>query len=582
MLKLRRVNKMKNSEKKTKIEILDCTIRDGGYVNCWDFDFMLARETYRALSKSGVDYVELGYHGTEKYFDKNKYGAFRFCQTRLISDICSGINGARVALMVDHGKYELGDLFGYVGSPVKLIRSAFHKNNFKEALENLIKIKKMGFEVSANFMGFVSYSKKEIKELLSTLKDLPIDYAYVADTYGSMFPDQLAVIFEPLLEIKHVRWGFHPHNNLQMAFANSLAAIKAGAQIIDSSVFGMGRGAGNLPTEVMLAYLHRQQPDKYNVIPVLNLIDHYYNDLHKQCGWGYNLPYMLSGTYGCHPNYASNLVERKEYDIEDIWNIMEAITVQNPIGFKKELVDNVLRKGIFGKKVNAGANANSRLFNGDRPRVSYINRHKEKDFLILANGPTLKQFQSDIQAFIDKYKPVVMGGNYLGGMFMPDYHVFTNKRRFVDYVGSVAKKSKLMISQHLPKEMIADYVNRDYELIYYEDSMENAFAIQDGVISANCRTVAVLLAGVALVMGAKRIFIVGMDGYMATSPKGIYHFYNEKNEAEQIDDLKEKHNWNLNYLKQIDSYMVEQGGEGLHIITPTNYKEFYKGLKNYL
>jgi 4-hydroxy 2-oxovalerate aldolase len=112
--------------------------------------------------------------------------------------------------------------------------------------------------------------------------------------------------------------------------------------------------------------------------------------------------------------------------------------------------------------------------------------------------------------------------------------------------------------------------------------MENPFAIQDGIISANCRTVAVLLAGVALVMGAKRLFIAGMDGYMATSNDGVYHFYNEKNEAEQLDALKEKHNWNLNYLKQIDAYMIEQGGEGLHILTPTNYKEFYKGLKNYL
>src|SRR3989339_2185206 len=382
-----------------EIKVLDCTIRDGGYVNNWDFDLKLVRETYRALSKAGVDYVELGYHGTEKYFDVNKYGRFRFSAANNINHVCAGIDGAEVALMVDHGKYDIEDIVQYQDTPVRLIRAAFHKDKIAEALKLLHKVKQLGFAVSANFMGFASYTQAERDLMLVLLRDYPIDYAYVADTYGSMFPEQVTELFLPLLEIKTIKWGFHPHNNLKMAFANSLAAIKAGAQIIDSSVFGMGRGAGNLPTEVMLAYLHRQQPDKYNVIPVLKLIDHYYNDLHKQCGWGYNLPYMLSGTYGCHPNYASNLVERKEYDIEDIWNIMEAITVQNPIGFKKELVDNVLRKGIFGKKVNAGANANSRLFNGDRPRVSYINRHKEKDFLILANGPTLKQFQSDIQAF---------------------------------------------------------------------------------------------------------------------------------------------------------------------------------------
>ncbi len=569
---------MKNNR---KIEILDCTIRDGGYVNNWDFDQKLVRETDRALSKAGVDYVELGYHGTEKYFDKKKYGPFRFCSPRDITEVCSGIDGANVALMVDHGKYELADLAQYRDTPVRLIRSAFQKDKVRAALENLVKIKEIGFAVSANFMGFVSYSQAERKELLSILKDLSLDYAYVADTYGSMFPDQLADFFGPLLEIKHIKWGFHPHNNLQMAFANSLAAMKAGAKVVDGSVFGMGRGAGNLPTEIMLAYLHRQQPDKYNVIPILNLIDRYYTDLHRKEGWGYNLPYMLSGAYGCHPNYSKNLVERKEFDIEDIWNILEAIKVKEPVGFKKELVDEVLKKGIFGKKGMLTAKRTVK-FNGNKVKVGYLNRHKGRDFLILANGPTLKQFQAEIKTFIDKYKPVVVGGNYLGGLFQLAYHGFANKRRFIDYVDSVAPNSKLLIGQHIPAEMIGEYIDRDHETIYYEDSLANSFDINDGVISSNCRTVAVLLAAVALVMGARRVFLVGMDGYMATSQEGLYHFYNEKAEAENLADLKEKHNANLAVLKQIDDYMVGRGGEGLHILTPTNYKEFYKGFRNYI
>ncbi len=564
-----------------KIELLDCTIRDGGYVNNWDFDKKLVKETYRALSKAGVDIVELGYHGTEKYFDKNKYGVFRFCHPQDINEVCASIDGANVALMVDHGKYEVTDLAQYKETPVKLIRSAFHKDKFRAALENLVKIKKMGFAVSANFMGYVSYSEKERKELLSLLKDIPLDYAYVSDTYGSMFPHQLADFFGPLLEIKHIKWGFHSHNNLQMAFANSLAAIDAGATVVDGTIYGMGRGAGNLPTEIMLAYLHRQQPDKYNVIPVLNLIDRYYTDLHKKEGWGYNLPYMLSGTYGCHPNYAKNLVDRKEYDIEDIWNVLEAVNVKEPVGFKKELVDEVLKKGIFGKKGLAEVKELAK-FNDKKVKVSYLDRHKDKDFLILANGPTLKQFQAEIKTFVDKYKPVVMGGNYLGDLFQPDYHGFVNKRRFVDYVDSVARDSKLLIGQHIPADMIREYIDRDHETIYYEDSLVNPFDIKNGIISSNCRTVAVLLAGVALVMGARRVFIVGMDGYMATSQEGLYHFYNEKAEAKNLADLKEKHNANLAFLKQIDDYMMAHGGEGIHILTPTNYKEFYKGIKNYI
>jgi len=566
-----------------KLEILDCTIRDGGYVNNWDFDEKLVRETYRALSKAGVDYVELGYHGSEKYFDKKKYGAFRFCAAQDIQKICQGIDGAKVSLMVDYGKFDLTDLSQYKETLVSLIRLAFHKDKLKDALHQATRVKRLGFDVSINLMGFSSYDAKERKELLSQLKELPIDCAYIADTYGSMIPDQLVDFYQPLIELKHIKWGFHPHNNLQMAFANSLAAIKAGVSMIDGSVFGMGRGAGNLPTEIMLAYLHQGNPDKYNVIPVLNLIDRYYSELHRQYNWGYNLPYMLSGTYGCHPDYAKNLVERKEYDIEDIWNILEVIKAKAPVGFNKDLVKEILKKGFFGKKtLNLSRQQSALPSSSEKIKARYVDRHKGRDFLILANGPSLKKNQSDIFSFIKKYNPIVLGGNYLGGLFKPHYHAFVNKRRFTDYIESVYEGSKLLVSQHIPEEIIKEYVSREYEIIYYEDTLSNPFAIKNSVISSSCRTISVLLVAVALVMGAKRVFIAGMDGYMGTPSEGVYHFYKEKNEAENIDDLRAKHNWNLKFLKQIDNYMIKHGGEGIHILTPTNYKEFYKGIKNYI
>ncbi|NQU17125.1 MAG: hypothetical protein HQ564_03575 [Candidatus Saganbacteria bacterium] len=566
-----------------KIELLDCTIRDGGYVNNWDFDKKLVRETYRALSKSGVDYVELGYHGSEKYFDKSKFGRFRFSDADVINQICDGIDGAQVALMVDYGKFDLADLIQYKDSPVKLIRLAFHKDKLEEALGVVSSINKMGLKTSVNLMGFVGYTVEERMKLLTLLKGISLDYAYVADSYGSMFPNQIGDFFRPLLELDHIKWGFHPHNNLQMAFANSLAAIDAGAVIIDGSVFGMGRGAGNLPSEIMLAYLHHLKPDKYNVIPVLNLIDRYYQDLYKKYGWGYNLPYMLSGTYGCHPNYAKNLVERQEYEIKDIWNIFEVIAANNPVGFKKELVDEILRKGLFTKKLSTTSGKKSLETNSySSVSVPYLNRHKNRDFLVLANGPSLKEYQHEIQSFIEKFDPIILGGNFLGGLFKPHYHGFANKRRFTDYVDTVDKDSKLLIGQNIPKEMINEYAKRDYELVYYENTLENTFDIQNGVISSSCRTISVLLAAVALVMGAKKIFIVGMDGYMGNSQDKIHHFYKERNETENLNELRERNDWNLVFLKQIDDYMMSLGLEGLHILTPTNYKEFYKGIKNYI
>lgn len=577
--------KQNNNSLFPKFEILDCTIRDGGYINDWNFDKKFVRETYRMLSKSGIDYVELGYQGSEKYFDKDKYGTFRFSWIEDINYVCQGIDGAKVSLMVDYGKFDLDDLNQYKNSPVQLIRIAFHKNKLKKTLDLSQKIKAMGFSVSVNFMGFSSCNETEKRQFMCSLKGLDLDYVYISDTYGSMYPNELKKTFHSLSKMKTIKWGFHPHNNLQMAFANSLAAIEGGAGIIDSTIYGMGRGAGNLPTEIILSYFHHINPNRYNVIPVLNIIDKYYTQLHQKYKWGYNLAFMLSGIYGCHPHYAKNLIERREYDIEDIWNILKVIRAKNPVGFSKELIEETLNKGFFGKRRPSFLKDKSKSFlnkNKKKVKVTYINRHIGQDFLVLANGPSLKENQNKIELFIDKYNPIVLGANYLGGLFKPHYHAFANKRRFTSYVDTVNKGSKLLISQHIPLEMIEEYTDRDYETIYYEDVLGSPFDIRNGIISSNCRTVSILLIGIAIVMGAKRIFVAGLDGYMDSEIKKDMHFYKEEDETKNREIIADKHFGNLAYLEDIEKYLHKNNKEGIHVITPTSYTKFYKGIDNYL
>lgn len=569
---------------KNKIEVLDCTIRDGGYINKWNFDKKLVSETYRALSKSGVDYVELGYHCTEDFLNAQEYGLFRFSKIKDIEDIWEFHNNpTNISLMVDYGKFNISSLYQYIDSPIKLIRMAFHKNKLKEALKSAEKIKDIGFKVSVNFMGFSSYTKKEIKQLIKILKNISLDYAYVSDSYGSIFPNQLVDFLSPLLEIKHIKWGFHPHNNIQMAFANTLAAMEAGIGIVDSSIYGMGRGAGNLPTEILLAYLQFMRPQKYNVVPILNIIDRYYLDLKKKYGWGYELPYMISGIYSCHPDYAKKIIDRKEYDIEDVWRTLEIIKSIKPVGFQKNLLEDILQKGLFGKKeLKAADNKRKEVSIQGNIEVNYINRHRDDNFLILANGPTLSKYKPHIDKFIEKYRPVIMGGNYLGSLFKPHYHAFNNKRRFVDYIDTINENSKLLIGQHIPLEMVKEYTSKKYEIIYHKNIQYSPFDIKDGVVSSDCRTIALLMVAVAIVMGAKNIYIAGLDGYMNIDKKEDLHFYIEKDETEEQDVLIDKHTGNLKYLEEIDQYLYKQGKEGLHIITPTNYQKFYKGIENYI
>jgi len=206
------------------------------------------------------------------------------------------------------------------------------------------------------------------------------------------------------------------------------------------------------------------------------------------------------------------------------------------------------------------------------------------NFLILANGPSLKENKENIEEFIKVYDPVVMGANFLGGLFKPHYHAFSNKKRFMNYIEQVYKDSKLLLSSSFEEDFINEHNKKEYETIVHLNRISNDFEIIDGVVNSNCRTISILLAAIAIIMGAKRIFIAGMDGYKSKENflSKQTHFYQESEEAENFKLLMEKHNWNEQMLKNINDYLLSNEKEGLHIITPTNHKYFYSSVLNWI
>jgi 4-hydroxy 2-oxovalerate aldolase len=594
-------------ESNKKPKILDCTLRDGGYVNNWEFDKELAREAYRCLSKSGVDVVEMGFRSSTKHFDPHEYGPWRFSSEEDLAEVTENIRGAKICVMGDFGKIDLEDLTDAKDSSADMVRIAAHKDNIRGALELLERIKEKGYEISFQCMGYSTYTEAEQEELMGLLKKSSIDYFYVADSYGSLFPSQIKAIFEPFLEMARFKVGFHPHNGIQMAFANTLEAMRVGVDIVDCSIYGVGRGAGNLPTEILLSYLVSEGSDRYNVIPVLNCVERYFLDLMKQTPWGYQLPFMISGIFNSHPDYAKDMLRRREHSMEEIWRVMAYVKAMRPIGFDRTVVENLIRKGVIGNENGKRDEPKAKGTAASVPSlptqtVPYVKRHENRDFLVLANGPSLKQCKEQIDGFIEKYDPIVLGANYLGGLFEPDYHAFSNQKRVVSYAGTVSEKSKLLIGTNIPEEVIEDYVNRPYEPLVFHDVLDADFDVRDGIIMTNCRTVSVLLAGVAVVMGANRVHIAGMDGYLqqeavrsALTQNGRAGegepeqedeegtlFYEEKFDATAYDLNVERHRWNDKFLRQIDEYVKKQGGEGVHILTPTSHEAFYKSIAHYI
>jgi len=561
--------------------ILDCTFRDGGYMNDWRFAEHVVRDVYKADSNAGIDYIEIGFHGTPEFFDPERFGAWRFSSEEDVQRATNGVLGSRIALMVDYGKFRPEDIPPKAESAVDMIRIAVHSDSVQKAAEQATAIKLRGYEVSLNLMGIATYSASQREELKTILAEVPLDFVYIGDTYGSIFPDQVGSLIEALREVGDFKVGFHPHNNLQMAFANTLEAMRCGVDIVDGSLFGIGRGAGNLPIETLIAYLQTLEPERYNVLPLLNVVDRYFIDQQKETPWGYRLPYMLSGLFNVHPNYADRLMDPREYTMEDVWKALQLVKQAEPVGFQPKLIDDFAEDGFVAGPTSTpdGETGTPGKYTGPPP--VYQGAYEGRDFLVLANGPSLSTHADQVAEFIRAYDPVVMGANYLGDLFVPHYHAFDNKRRFMDYADQVHPDSRLLIGSNFEESFVREHTQREFDWLSFANGL-GTFDIEDGVISSSCRTVSVLLCGVALVMGARRVFVAGMDGYLGLHTSGAFHFYDETDETEVAEVQLEKHRVCYQYLTQINDYAERHGGEGLHILTPTGYAAFYTGIRNYL
>lgn len=317
-----------------KTKILDCTIRDGGYLNDWKFSKRFVKDYYTEISKTGIDITEIGFRSSYKYFNSSIMGIWRFTPESIINEIANGVNGIPISLMVDYGKTDLFDIPDASKSIIKHYRVAAHKNKILDAIGMANDIADKGYKVSIQLMGIVKYSDSDFRIIIPSLKDSDLTYVYFADSYGSLFPYDINRILSMLRETDKLI-GFHPHNNIQLAFANALEAIRCNIDIIDSSIYGSGRGGGNLPTELLLLYLEKKY-NEYQVDPILQLIDKYFITNTQKLKIDSGHSYMISGINQIHPNYIGDMI-LSEHTTKEISKISKKINKINPIGFDRKV-----------------------------------------------------------------------------------------------------------------------------------------------------------------------------------------------------------------------------------------------------
>ncbi len=297
-----------------ELKVLDCTIRDGGLINSHLFDKDLVKGVYEGCLEAGIDYMELGYKGSKKLFAPSKFGAWKFCDEddmrRIVGDNDTDL---KLTAMADAEKTDYHeDILPKKESVLDMIRVATYAHQIPVAVDMIKDAYDKGYEVGCNLMAVSIVQESEIDQALEILRDTPASTIVVVDSFGSLYGEQVARLVKKYiaaLEGTGKEIGIHAHNNQQLAFANTIEAIVQGANRIDATMSGIGRGAGNCPMELLIGFLRNPA---YRIRPVLQLLQEHFVDLRKQLEWGALLPYNLTGQLNQHPSSAITLLDGDE------------------------------------------------------------------------------------------------------------------------------------------------------------------------------------------------------------------------------------------------------------------------------
>ena len=296
-----------------KIKVLDCTIRDGGLINNHNFSLDFVREVYKAISASGVDYIELGYKNSKQLFSEKEYGLWKFCEDETIEKVIDGVESStKISIMVDAHRVAEQEFKPVDQSPVDMIRVATYVKDIDKAITLTNMVHDLGYETTINIMAISKENDFDLIEALDQVATCPVGTVYVVDGFGYFFCEQIQYMMK--MFTKHLpgkRIGMHCHNNQQLAFANTIEGIRFDSNLVDGSLYGIGRGAGNCPLELIIGFLKNP---KFNIEPVLKVIQDYMIPMLDDIEWGYMIPYAITGILNQHPRSAIAMRKTKEKD----------------------------------------------------------------------------------------------------------------------------------------------------------------------------------------------------------------------------------------------------------------------------
>lgn len=467
------------------MKILDCTLRDGGYINNWNFSNKEMNSVLKSLENSGVDIIECGYLNTKKGKSEN---STLFDSLDSIDVLLKKVDTkAKRVVMINLGDYDVRLLKEKAKTLVDGIRLAFHKKDLKIALEEAKYIIDLGYDLY--FQPMVTKNYKDI-EFLSMIEEVNTinPYAfYVVDSFGSMTLDE----FNKYLVLSHnnlnknITLGYHSHNNMQLAFSNAVSMCSANMKreiIVDASIYGIGRGAGNLNTELIADYLNNSFDKNYNILPLLETIDEFLSLLMKKNPWGFSPAQYLSASFNCHPNYATYLINKNTKHIVGVRKVLEQLPDDKKSSFDEQYIEALYVSSLLEVKTAI----HGKLSIGNTQEV-----------VLLASGSSVEEYKELLKKKEEDPTILLIALNHKP-QYNCDYYLFSNQKR-LDEFGEYIDKEKIVITSNLRSVFGIDIVLDFKKLAYLEEELVT--------------NVAMVAINYLISLGLTRVDLAGLDGY---------------------------------------------------------------------
>lgn len=476
---------------KNKISLLDCTLRDGGYVNDWNFGNSTIVSVLDRLIEANVEVIEVGFLDERQTFNVNRtIQPNTECYNKLLADV-DRKNSLLVA-MIDYGTCGIESIAPCSESLLDGIRVIFKKSKMKAAVAFGQQLVALGYKVFLQLVSVTSYSDRDMLDLIDLVNEYSPFAVSMVDTYGLMHKEEMLNYFYLLdHNLKpEIRIGYHSHNNFQLAYANTCELLKRTAShdiLVDGTLYGMGKSAGNAPLELLAMYLNENYGKEYDLNQILEAIDTNILRLYHQHYWGYNLLYFLAASNDCHPNYINYLLSKKSLSVGAINEIVKKIPLEMKLNFTRSCIEQLyVDYQIQTSQGDCSLHALGQILYG-------------RSLLVLGPGKSLLTYREKIELFVQNKKPLIIAVNFIPVFLMTDFIFISNAKRYsmlLPQIGQMGKELSLIATSNIT----AVGKKFDYILNYVDLHNENRLIEDNALIMllkalGKCKPSLVTLAG---------------------------------------------------------------------------------------